>query len=700
MKAKHLLAALALPAIFSACTQDELVTNVDKEVVGTPIGYDLEFTASLDGPTTRLVSGIGWEENDKIGMGWISDGANLAATANLYSNHPIYYKAATKVFKSETMIFEGLYIASFPYQLTQKVAPLEFDLTKQVSETSRYVGRWQVSDKFIDLRDKNAGLGSKTELTLTALTNLVQLNIKLAEGTVLPADFKVTGVTLNDGGNNKLVNKLVLKTASNESKVASGLSTLDEGCWDIATAGNLGNIDVQVGEENVGVAIDKTEGLNVYVQLGVLADDDATTLKIHTNYGDADIATGAVSYNIKDAAATKVTDFTAAIKALAAESKKLGLNIQVGVTLDATSIKANNVISNQTELANYVSALETLGQLDQAAIIKFAQSDLKAADGVVAANGDVVISDISVLNKIEGTITFQKDASAPTNVYIAGDLALAQKPTVTSVDFTILKDQTLTVSRDANLGTNNVIVNAGATLINKAAITATAVTTGATIPATNETPAVPAGLYISEAGADATAITTFTNTGEVEWRGGTLKAAMAGTLYANVVTATDMKNASDAFAVVTGNATKEIIIANDMTIPTQLTSTKLAGINKMTIKGNVTFSLGLAESFDFSDLANIDIQSGSFNLTGGNAGTGENDFYAFTAASAGCTVNLASGTELNVAAGTKLDLATSAGSVIYTSASITNNGFIAGNSASGTGTWLGNVIGVNPKEAE
>lgn len=695
MKAKHLLAALALPAIFSACTQDELVTNVDKEVVGTPIGYDLEFTASLDGPTTRLVSGS-WEEGDKIGMGWISDGVNLAASANLYSNHPIYYRTATKTFKSETMIFEGLYIASFPYQSTQKVSPLEFNLAKQVSENSRYVDRWQVSDKFIDLRDKSAGLGNATKLDLVALTNLVQLNIKLADNAKLPADFKVTGVTLNDGGNSKLVNKLVLKTASN-SEIAKGNSTLAADCWDIT---NKGNIDVQVGEENVGVAIDKTEGLNVYVQLGVLAEDDATTLKIHTNYGDADIATGAssVSYNIKDATSTKVADFATAIKAIATGATKLGLNIQVGVTLDASSIKANNVISNQTELANYVSTLETLGQLDKDATINFAKSDLKAKDGVVAADGDVVISDISVLNKIKGAITFAKDASNPFNIYIAGDLALAKDPTVTSVDFTILKDQTLTVSKAANLGSNTVTVAAGATLINQAAITATTVTTTAAIPAAGDAPAVAAGLYISETGANASGISTFTNNGAVEWRGGVLKSNMTGALYANVKTATDMVNAAAAFSSI--NANNEIIIENDLTVATQLSKTTLANIKKMTIKGNVTFSLGLTDSFDFTSLANIDIQSGSFNLTGGNTGTGENDFYAFKAASAGCTVNLASGTELNVAAGTKLDLATSDGEVTYTSASITNNGFIAGKSASGTGTWSGNAIGVNPKEVK
>lgn len=691
MKAKHLLAALVLPAVFSACSQDELVTNsVDKEVVGTPIGY-LEFTASRSGATTRLAPGIGWEENDKIGMGWISGGTDLVANGKLFSNHPLYYISGKSSFKSETIIYEGLYIASFPFQTTQKVSPLEFDLAEQKSEDSYYSKRWNVSDKFIDLDVNNAGLGKETPITLVPLTNLMKLNIKLPASSSVPADLKITGVTLVDA-NSKLINKLALK--SDDAAVAKDKPALATACW----TGDAGNIAVQVGEDEVGAAIDATKGLDVYVQMGAFSGTDETTLTIHTNYGDAKITTGAntVSWSSKalgQEEPAEVTDFKAAVIAMngMATGKEYGQNVAVNVTLDPASIKVPTKVTNQEDLDKIIATLESLGQLSVPATIEFAKSDLKAKDGIVANDGDVILTDLSGLNRIGGAIRFQKASAGqdPTNVYISGELALQAAPAA-SVDFTVLNGNTLTVSKDLSLNSNGITVNAGATLVNKAAIIGT-VTTVAGVAATVDAPAIPAGLYISEVGADASGITSFTNNGAIEWKAGKLLSSMDNVLYANVTTIQDMVNADEAFKGVGANC--EIIIANDFTVAPLPFKAELANIKKMTIKGNVTFGLGRKDAYEFSVLTNIDVQSGSFNLTGGDQGIGADAFYAFKTSN--CTVSLASGTKLNIAAGAKLDLGT--GIVSYTNAIVTNNGFIAGQSLTGTGTWDGNAIGVNPK---
>lgn len=695
MKAKHLLAALVLPAVFSACSQDELVTNsVDKEVVGTPIGY-LEFTASRSGATTRLAPSIGWEIGDKIGMGWISDASNgFNATANLYSNHPIYYRGDKGSFKSETMIYEGLYIASFPFQTTQKIAPLVFDLTEQKSEDSYYSKRWNVSDKFIKLTEETAGLGNATALTLVPLTNLMKLNIKLQASSSVPADLKITGVTLNDGNSN-LVNKLTLK--SNDAAVADGKSALVADCWTGAT----GNIAVQVGEDEVGAAIDAINGLDVYVQMGAFDATDATTLTIHTNYGDASIASGvnSVSWSstaLSQVAPEEVDDFASAVKAMnnKATGKEYGQNVAVNVTLDPTSIEVPTKVTNQEDLDKIIATLESLGQLSAPATIEFAKSNLKKVDGVVAEDGDVILTDLSGLNRIGGAIAFQKaSGEEPSNVYISGELALQIDPAA-SVNFTVLNGNTLTVSKDLNLTSSyGITVNAGATLVNKAAIIGT-VTTVAGVAATVDAPAIPAGLYISEVGADATGITAFTNGGAIEWKAGKLHSTMgSGVLYANVTTIQDMVNADKAFSGVGANC--EIIIANDLTVASLPFKAELANIKKMTIKGNVTFGLGLEEAYEFSALTNIDVQSGSFNLTGGDQGIGADAFYAFKTGN--CTVSLASGTKLNIAAGTKLDLGT--GSVICNGATVVNSGWIEGTGQSGTpASWTGSMVGTNPKQ--
>lgn len=698
MKTKTLLAALALPAIFAACSQDEFMATQESEFKGTPIGY-LEFTATRGGADTRL-NLSGWEKDDKIALGWIS-ATDLSATVNLFSNHPLYFKG-NNGFKSETMVFEGLYIASFPYQETQKVSPLAFDLATQTSTNleATYGKRVYVSDKFVELTEETAGLGNASTLSMVPLTNLMKLNIKLAAGAAVPEDFKVLGVKLNDAGS-KLVNKLTL--ASSNSAVAAGNSALASSCWTPAQ----GNIAVQVGTENEGLAIDATKGLDVYVQLGAFAADDATTLAIETNYGDASIAVGSESVTwsstgLGQATVAKVATFADAVKAMNAKavSKPYGQNVSVNVTLDAASIQVPTTVTCQEDLNKIVNLMDKLGMFaadnTSTATIEFSKSTLKQADKVVANDGDVVITDISGLNKLGGAVTFKMAASDyPTNVYIAGELGLATTPTITSVGFSVLDGETLTVTKDLDLGSNGLTINAGGKLVNKATIT---IGSGKAIVISGEdaTTKAPAAIYESNAKDAAIAGDGgFTNSGVAHWIAGSL-AKVGGKIYADVTTGVELNNANIAFEDVVGGATCEVKIATDMTVAGQLQSTTFGNITKMTINGEVTFGVNQAEAFTFTKLTAINVETGSFNLTGGDTAEGENAFYAFTAASAGCTLTLEEGTELNIPAGAKLDLGEN-GVVNYNSAKVNNAGLIKAGSATGTGTWEGNAINENPK---
>lgn len=695
MKTKHLLAAMVLPAIFSACSQDELTANMENEAVGTPIGC-LEFTASFSDATTRLAPGIGWQTDDKIGMGWISDGSNLPAdqsNSNLYSNHPLFYTSGK--YKSHTMIYEGLYIASFPFQNTTKVSPLVFDLGKQTAKDHAYAyaNRFSVSDKFIDLRDDAAGLGNSTNLNMVGLTNMLKLNIKLAPGATLPADFKVLGVTLVDAGD-KLVNKLTLGV-DDGTNVAKDKSTLAADCW----TEEQGDIEVTVGEDKVGYAIDATTGLTVEIQMGAFASDDATTLKIHTNYGDAGIVSGASgnvtwkSEPLDQKTLAEVNDFASAIKGAQAKAtaKPLGQSIEVNVTLDAASIKANSTISNQEELAAYVETLKVLGQLDKAATITFTKSDLAADEQGVEVEGDVVITDISVLNAITGAITFEKAAAAaePEHVYVAGNLNLTTDM-AEAIDMEVMQGQTLTIAGKANFKAKNITVNAGATLVNQ-----TDLKTTGTVTISSEDDDIPAAHYISETGANASNVSNFTNDGEVQWKAGTLKADMTGILKAYVSNTDEMMGVSGAFDAVTGEATKEVIITN-MVLGRQMGKITIPGIKMITVKGNFSIELAMDKAFDFTALAMINVESGSFSLTGGNSGEGEDAFYALGVASK-CDLKLAPSTKLNIAAGVKLDLGS--GTVSYKNTTVNNQGYITTTgTTSGSGSWEGNLINENPKK--
>lgn len=707
MKTKTLLAALALPALFAACSQDEFVTTQESEFQGTPIGY-LEFTATRDVADTRLNLN-GWQENDKIALGWIS-ADNLQATANLFSNHPLFFKGNSS-FKSETMVFEGLYIASFPYQETKKISPLAFDLKKQTSTTleEAYGKRVYVSDKFVNLKGEAAGMGNATALKMVPLTNLMKLNIKLAKDAKVPEDFKVLGVKLAGA---TLVDSLYLKSDETENIGTHGDNAVADSYWGSGYRSGVteGEIAVQVGAANVGTAIDVTNGLDVYVQLGAISTSDASVLTIITNYGDANIATGAesVTWNSKGLGQTeiaKVADFASALKAVAnkAATNVYGNNISVNVTLDEKSITVPTVVTCQEDLNKIVTLMDKLGKFadknKNTATITFSKSTLKAADKVVEADGDVIITDISGLNKLGGKVTFAKaaDTAEPTNVYIAGELGLAVAPA--AIDFKVLNGSTLTVTKNLNLNNEGITVKAGGKLVNKATITTTGtIEISAGIAASGDVAAIPAAIYESDGSAaiNVTGGGTFTNDGVAHWIAGSL-ANVGGKIYANVTTGEELNNADAAFGTSTETgAVKEVKIAANMTVAGQLQSTTFANITKMTINGNVAFGVNQANAFNFRGLTAINVETGSFSLTGGDTAEGEDKFYAFVAA-AGCTLTLAKDTKLDIPAGAKLDLSAT-GSVVYNSAKVNNAGYIVAQSSTGTGTWEGNAVNENPKE--
>ena len=135
MKAKHLLTALALPAVFAACTNEEIVQenqNLSSALENRPV-VDLTINAYKHGgeaAESRIVGGdynggIRWyweDENDKIGavvVDFITNGGGNIVDANLWdkyviTNYPfapqISGMAAKANFQTPTAVVEGAYI--------------------------------------------------------------------------------------------------------------------------------------------------------------------------------------------------------------------------------------------------------------------------------------------------------------------------------------------------------------------------------------------------------------------------------------------------------------------------------------------------------------------------------------------------------------------------------------------------------------
>lgn len=71
MKTKHLIwAALALPAIFAACSNEEFMTETNNPAVNSEVIEGIKFTVTKgDGVDTRLNEN-GWEDGDIVGLAY------------------------------------------------------------------------------------------------------------------------------------------------------------------------------------------------------------------------------------------------------------------------------------------------------------------------------------------------------------------------------------------------------------------------------------------------------------------------------------------------------------------------------------------------------------------------------------------------------------------------------------------------------
>ena len=134
MKSIKFLAALAVPAMFAACTNEELVAvqqeaQQSKEFVGAElIGKGVKLNlGTVSG--SRLAADGTWTPSDKLGLGWVVSGAYnsdqseaIAPTSdNLYGNHLFYYNEEEGDFNTMANIYTGWHFAYYPFNHMEKL---------------------------------------------------------------------------------------------------------------------------------------------------------------------------------------------------------------------------------------------------------------------------------------------------------------------------------------------------------------------------------------------------------------------------------------------------------------------------------------------------------------------------------------------------------------------------------------------------
>lgn len=698
MKTKHILTAIALPALLAACSQDEDLSGAlsQKDFSNIPT-VDVNFTASIDGnsPTTRMATRFDWEEGDKVGLAWLGEGSKITIDGDAYQNHPLFCTdAVAKSFKTETMLYVGSYYAYMPYnEKITDVVPMEFDASNQeLAATSASYAKKAIyiSPKLTKLDGETAGIGKNTKLNLSRLSNAVTVNLTFGNAAKFEG-LKVMGISVdakNTGSTSVLPASFKYKPT--EDVDVKDWSDMASTAIITGTTGNFFHTDGPATATVGAIEATSKEGLAVtddqlttYI-LTLAATEAATKLEVvvSTNYGDVTVdldsegAGTGKAIVIKDKGTTEAKTI-----ANAKIFNNFGASGSLDVYVDMSKLRIPSTVTTQAELNE---ALKTLA-------ITGAETDVEITVNPEQPNSTntVDLIDFTFPEGLGTTVTLTAGANATSgfafkgNTIINSQLALASAATV---------DGTMTINNLVNdvkvqqtaltMNTNKVLtVNAGAKLINEGKIDISAASSGITTEAKKGKAA--AAEFVSNASTATVNMGsgTFTNGGKVQWIAGTLPTSLQGTVYANATTLNQLVGASKAFT--SANATNEVTIDGALSIGNQFQTLGFANIKKLTIKGEVTLSM--KAEYTVTNLAEINIEAGSLNFTDGDDSSAKD----FTP-KAGCKLALIEGTELNVATGIKLDLGN--GSIIYKDAIVTNYGEIVAASTSGSGTssWIGN----------
>lgn len=701
MKAKHILTAIALPAMLAACSQDEDLSGAlsQKDYSNVPT-VDVAFTASVnENSQTRMATKFGWELGDKIGLAWLGDGTTITADGKAYQNHPLFCTdAATASFETKTMLYVGKYYAYMPYNEDIKnIEEVVFNVTGQeLATTSASYAKKAIyiSPKLTELKatpvgdEEGAGMGKNVKLDISQLSNAATVNLTFGNASKF-ADLKVMGISVDAQATTSSVLPTSFKYAPTadatvtdwkEVTTTNILALTGGGFFNGAGTGpataTTGAITA-TSKEGLAVANNK---LTTYIlTLPATATADGLEVTITTNYGDVVVDLTKKGADGKVDAIVLKDKGNDGVKTIANAKifNNFGAAGSIDVYVDMDNLTVPAEVATQAELNNVLNTLVTKGE-------ESAQS-ITVNPAEPNATNTVDLADFTFPEglKCAVTLTAGNNASAgfafKGNTVINSQLTLASTASVagTMTIKNIVNEDDVQQTTLTTTASEPLTINAGAKLINEGKIDNVS---SATIVISAKSSTIAAAEFVSNAeSATVTSDGTFTNNGKVQWIAGELPTIAAGVIYTNVTTLDQLVAASAAFPG-SGTATNEVIIDGSLSMGGLYMNLDFANIKKMTIKGDVT--LNMKGSYTVTNLAAINVESGSLKfIEGANA--------SFTP-KAGCTLALSKGTELSVASGITLDLGTGGSSISFGGATVTNDGTIKTGSISGSGTWSGN----------
>jgi len=207
MRTKHLITAMVLPALFAACTAEELVENNATALQGRAL-LDPNFSISVEG--NGVDSRFSWNEaafgwnaftaNDKFSAGLVDD-ASGTIQDKVLTNYIFSSEDATNYTTTSQMVEGAYFFYSYPgFETSAARAEVPFDLTSQVKvDLNNPAATVETNQLFVSpiytLKAKKAN--EKLPLYFISYWSTAAVKVKNTSGSTM----KIRRITLTDATN-------------------------------------------------------------------------------------------------------------------------------------------------------------------------------------------------------------------------------------------------------------------------------------------------------------------------------------------------------------------------------------------------------------------------------------------------------------------------------------------------------------------
>ena len=446
MRTKQLLvSAMALPLLFAACSQEELVSDNSNSLTGRKTVQNVVI--NTDVPATRMEFGKGyeWVAGDQFGACLMDEFApsndgnwwnDFKLVDYIQTNYP-FTRQESKNWTSEAVMQEGNYFFYFPYNYNMggKRTPIRLTVpTEQYVKDGEATSTVLNNQLFLAYSPIVAEEGKEQEvldLTMQPVLAFPAFNLKnvgtgsltvkriafAADGKQWPGEYelKATGFTGANGAFEQM----------NDAQQRAALTGLLSSVTDKETS----KVVVTFGEE--GIELSSQEDMWAYIMLPPSANLSNPKLYIYTDagLGIADLSTphtdaGTTAKNITNDRALTSFDYND--------------GAAVYITFDNTAMDQpfNMTMSSTSDLEDLVEWSETNTDVTLNATITGDKVQITKKIYDILANNDNMVLNIKCANAGDATITIP--AGIPADVF--DRINFENVNVVNKTDLTLAKD--------------------------------------------------------------------------------------------------------------------------------------------------------------------------------------------------------------------------------------------------------------------